>query len=76
MGFDSGVVYRFATDYRVLCKQVNFMKKWQSELVHVCYEDGEKQAMLYQNGQIEVYMLKKATKADVAELLEVDLVKD
>lgn len=52
------------------------MKKWQSELVHVCYEDGEKQAMLYQNGQIEVYMLKKATKADVAELLEVDLVKD
>lgn len=44
--------------------------------MHVCYEDGEKQAMLYQNGQIEVYMLKKATKADVAELLEVDLVKD
>lgn len=67
---------RFITHYYVLCKQVTLMKKWQSELVHVCYEDGEKQAMLYQNGQIEVYMLKKATKADVAELLEVDVIKE
>lgn len=52
------------------------MKKWIGEVVNVCYEDGEKQAVLFQNGHIELFKLKKATKADVAELLEIDVVKD
>ena len=52
------------------------MKKWQSEVVHICYEGGIKMAMMYQNGHIEVYKLKKASKQDMAELLESDVVKD
>ena len=51
-------------------------KDWKSELVHIQYEDGVKKVMLYQNGHIEMYVLKPVTKQDVAETLEVDLVKE
>ncbi len=50
------------------------MKKWVGEIVNVCYEDGVKEAVMFQNGHIEMYKLKKASKADVAELFEVDVV--
>lgn len=50
-------------------------KKWISELVHVCYEDGQKVAIIYQNGQLEAYTLKPVTKQDVADLLEVENAK-
>ena len=36
------------------------LKEWKSELVHICYEEGNKVAMLYQNGKIEIYTLKPA----------------
>lgn len=53
------------------------MKKWNAELVNVCSEDGVRIAVMFQNGVIEVYPLKrKATKQDVAELLEIDVVKE
>lgn len=48
------------------------MIKWTSEIVHIATEDGRKVAMWHQNGGIELYMLKTATKQDVAQLLEVD----
>jgi len=50
------------------------MKKWESEIVNVCYEDGVKQAVMFQNGHIEIYKLKKATKADVADLMDINVV--
>lgn len=43
-----------------------------NELVTIFHQDGEKVGMLYQNGSIEMYRLVKASKTDVAELLEVD----
>jgi hypothetical protein len=46
------------------------MKIWTSELVSICTEEGEKIAMLHQNGEIEIYTLKKASKQDIADLLE------
>lgn len=46
------------------------MKKWTNELVQIAWEDGQKVAMLHQNGSIEIYKLKPASKADVAEILE------
>ena len=42
-----------------------------NELVQIFSKDGEKKGILYQNGQIEMYTLKKATKQDVQELLEI-----
>lgn len=48
------------------------MKKWTSELVQIAWEDGQKVAMLHQNGEIEVYALKPATKQDMLEILEVE----
>ncbi len=50
------------------------MIKWQNEIVQVAYEDGEKVAMLHQNGSIEIYILKKASKQDIAQLLEVEVI--
>lgn len=49
-------------------------KTWTSELVNICHEDGQKVAMLHQNGNVEIYTLKKANKQDVADLLEVEQV--
>jgi hypothetical protein len=48
------------------------MKKVTNELVQIFWEDGEKIGMLHQNGQIELYTLKKATKQDTLEFLEVE----
>ena len=47
------------------------MKKWTNEVVQIAWEDGQKVAMLHQNGDIEIYTLKRATKQDVERLLEV-----
>lgn len=44
-----------------------------NELVQIFYKDGEKVGILYQNGQVEIYTLKKATKQDVQDLLEVQV---
>lgn len=41
-----------------------------NELVTIFWRDKQKVGMLHQNGQIEMYTLKPASKADVAELLE------
>lgn len=49
-------------------------KKWIGEIVNVLYEDGVKQAVMFQNGHIEIFKLKKATKQDTAEIFEVDIV--
>ncbi len=46
--------------------------KTTSELVTIFWRDGEKVGLLYQNGHVEMYTLKVASKADVAELLEVE----
>lgn len=46
------------------------MKKVTNELVQIFWEDGEMVGLLYQNGEVKLYTLKRATKADVAELLE------
>lgn len=51
------------------------MKSWTTEIVHIAHEDGQKVAMWYQNGEIEVYKLKKFTKQDTVELLETDVVE-
>lgn len=48
------------------------MKKVTNELVQIFWEDGQKIAMLHQNGQIELYTLKPATKQDVTSILEAD----
>ena len=47
-------------------------KRWTSEVVLLCWEDNDKVAIEYQNGRIECYMLKVATKQDRANLLMVD----
>lgn len=47
-------------------------KKWTAEVVSICWEDGQKVAMLHQNGAIELFTLKPANKQDVADLLEVE----
>lgn len=47
-------------------------KKCTNEIVTLFWEDGQKVALLHQNGEIEVYMLKKASRQDVADLLEVE----
>lgn len=44
-----------------------------SELVTIFHQDGEKIGLLYQNGQVEMYTLKKASKQDVQDLLEVQI---
>lgn len=49
------------------------MIKVTSELVSIFWQDGQKVGMLYQNGVLEMYSLRKATKADVATLLQVDV---
>jgi hypothetical protein len=51
------------------------MKKWTSEIVNVCWEDEEMLAIEYRNSHLKRYMLKPATKADDAELLEIEIVK-
>jgi hypothetical protein len=48
------------------------MIKWTSEIVQIATEDGEKVAMLHQNGAIEIYMLRHASKQDVSQLLDVE----
>ena len=53
--------------YQVQCMTVT------NELVQIFTKDGEKVGILYQNGQIEMYTLKKATKQDVQELLETSI---
>lgn len=45
-----------------------------NELVQIFWENGEKKAMLFQNGHIEMYTLKPVTKQDVQTLLEIDKV--
>lgn len=45
------------------------------ELVQIFWQEGEKAGMLYQNGKIEMYVLKPASKQDVAALLEADNVE-
>lgn len=52
------------------------MKKITNELVNIFWEDGQKVGMLYQNGQIEMYTLKPASKQDVANLLETETPSD
>jgi hypothetical protein len=47
------------------------MKEWTSEIVTICWEEGVPSAVLYENGHREIYKLKRATKEDVANLLEV-----
>jgi hypothetical protein len=51
------------------------MKHWTSEIVNVCWEESEMVAIEYRNGVLKRYMLKPATKADDAELLEIETVK-
>ena len=46
-----------------------------SELVTIFHDDGQKVGMLYQNGEVELYTLKKASKQDVVDLLEVEVAK-
>ena len=48
------------------------MKKATAELVIMFWEDGEPQGILYENGKREFYKIKRATKEDVSNLLEVD----
>lgn len=50
------------------------MKKVTSELVNIFWEDGQKVGLLYQNGALEMYKLKKANKQDVADLLETEII--
>lgn len=47
------------------------MKKVTNELVQIFWEDDEMVAMLHQNGEIKLYRLKKGTKQDVQDLLEI-----
>lgn len=51
------------------------MKKVTSELVNIFWEDGKMVGLLHQNGRIEVYRLKEASKQDVADLLETEVAK-
>ena len=46
------------------------MINWTSEVVHIAWQDKQKIGLLCQNGSIELYTLKPATKADTAQLLE------
>jgi hypothetical protein len=48
------------------------MKQCTGEICTVFWEDGHKVAVEFQNGTIERFMLKPATKADSASLLGVD----
>lgn len=43
-----------------------------NELVQVFEEDGIKRAVLFQNGIIEIYTLKPATKQDIQDILQVE----
>ena len=46
------------------------MKETTGEIVTIFWQDGEAVGMEYRNGELHRFMLKKATKADDAELLE------
>lgn len=48
------------------------MMKVTSELVLLFAEDGEPTGMLVDNGKREFYSIKRATKEQVSQLLEVD----
>ena len=50
-------------------------KRWTSEIVNVCWEDGEMLAIEYRNGILSRYMLKPATKQDDADLLGIEVAK-
>lgn len=52
------------------------MKKWTGEHVLMLKEEGVPVGILYENGQREMYKLKRATKEDVVQFLEVDITPD
>lgn len=47
------------------------MKKVTNELVQIFWEDSEMKAMLHQNGEIKIFVLKTATKQDIQDLLDI-----
>lgn len=46
------------------------------ELVTIFWEGKEKVGMLHQNGEIEIFKLRRALKTEVDEMLEVKMPED